>query len=125
MSEILIETKHPTNIKPDSWYEEYFKIENDYLLKHPEIQSKLYLLTTIKKIKEFDVMADRYQSHDNVSGFLQFEEKNNLATNKKLFVQYRKDLDSLELWKSIKDMDKIEDNSEEYCMLQTSFKINR
>lgn len=25
LSEILIETKNPTNLKPDSWYEEYVK----------------------------------------------------------------------------------------------------
>ena len=26
MSEILIGIKNPTNIKPDSWYEEYLKL---------------------------------------------------------------------------------------------------
>ena len=36
MSEILIQTKKPTNLKPDSWYEEYLEINNSYLLEHPE-----------------------------------------------------------------------------------------
>lgn len=121
MSEILIEIKNPTNIKPDSWYEEYFKLENDYLLRHPEAQSKIPLTT--RKIKKFDAMADRNQFNDHISGFLQFEEKNNLETNKKLLEEYKKDLESLKLWKSIKEIDKIDDDSEKYCILQTSFKI--
>lgn len=126
MSEFLIETKKPTNIKPDSWYEEYLENENSYLLKHPEEQIPL---TTIKEIKEFDVLADENQSHDHCSGFLQFKEKNNLETNKELLEEYKKDLESLKLWKSIKNMDKIDDkindNSGEYYLLQTSFKINK
>jgi len=123
MSEILIETENPTNMKPDSWYEEYLKIENDYLLKHPEAQSKIPL-TTIREIKEFDAIADKNQSHDFVSGFLQFEEKNNLETNKELLVQYKKDLKSLKLWNSINDINEIKEESWEYYLLQTYFKIN-
>lgn len=122
MSEILIEIKKPTNLKPDLWYEEYLEIENSYLLKHPEEQIPL---TTIKEIKKFDVMADKNQTHRDIDGFLQFDEKNNLEINKKLLLQYRKDLESLKLWKSIKDIDKIDDNSWEYYLLQTSFKINK
>ena len=89
MNEILIETKNPTNIKDNSWYEEYFKLENDYLLKHPEEQDPPIIT------REYDIMADKNQSHDPVGGFLQFEEKNNLETNKKLLVQYKNDLESL------------------------------
>ena len=40
-------------------------------------------------------------------------------------VQYRKDLESLKLWNSINDIDEIEDGSEEYCLQQTFFKINK
>ncbi len=93
-----------TNIKPNSWYEEYLKLENDYT-------------------KEFDIMANKNQSH-SYSGFLQFEEKNNLETNKKLLEKYKNDLESLKLWKSIKDIDII-DGSEEWCIIQTSFKIDK
>jgi len=117
-----IKTGNPSNIKPDSWYKEYFKIKNSYLLKYPEEQIPL---TTIKEIKGYDVMADKNQSHDHCSGFLQFEEKNNLETNKELLAQYKKELESLKLWKSIKDIDKIDDNSWEYYLLQTSFKIDK
>ena len=117
MSEI--KTKNPSNIKPDSWYEEYFKLENDYLLKHPEEQ---YPPIDIKK---YDIMADKNQSHNYCSGFLQFDEKNNLETNKELLVQYKKDLESLKLWKSIKNIDEIEDESKQYCMLQTYLKIDK
>lgn len=125
MSEIIVEKNKSTNIKPDRWYKGYLKIENDYLLKHPKIQSKSYPLMTIKEIKEYDVMADKNQSHDNVSGFLQFKENNNLSTNKILLVRYKKDLESLKLWKSIKDIEEIDNGSEKYSILQTSFKINK
>ena len=70
MSKILIETEKPTNLKPDSWYEEYLKIEDSYLLKHPKAKIPL---TTIEEIKNFDILAEKNQSHDWVSGFLQFE----------------------------------------------------
>lgn len=50
--------------------------------------------------------------------------ENNLV-NKELLIQYRKDLESLKLWKSIKDMEEIEDDSEEYCIKQTSIKIDK
>ena len=50
--------------------------------------------------------------------------ENNLV-NKELLVQYKTDLESLKLWKFIKDMDKIDKNSEEYCIKQTSFKIDK
>lgn len=119
MSEILIEIRKPTNIKYDSWYEEYFKLENDYILKHPEERFK-YTIDT----KEYDIMADKNQSHDHCSGFLQFKEKNNLETNKELLLQYKKDLESLKKWKPI-NIDKIEDDSMEYCMLQTHLKIDK
>ena len=124
MSEILIETKKPTNVKPNLWYNEYLEIENSYFLKHPEFQEQFPLITK-KEIKEFDVMADKNQSHMCGYGFDEFEEKNNLVKNKKLLVQYKKDLESLKLWKFIKDIDEIEDGSEQYCILQTSFKINK
>ena len=114
-----IKTENPSNIKPNSWYEEYFKLENDYLLKHPEEQDLPI------DIKKYDIMADKNQSHNYCSGFLQFDEKNNLETNKELLVQYKKDLESLKLWKSIKNIDEIEDDSEKYCMLQTYLKIDK
>ena len=124
MSENLVLTKNLTNLKPDSWYEEYLKIEYDYILKHPEAQSKIPLIT-ITQIKTLDILADKNQSHDNVSGFLQFEEKNNLEMNKKLLEEYKSDLESLEKWNFINDINEIEDESEEYCMLNTYFKINK
>ena len=120
MSEILIETKNPTNIKYDSWYEEYFKLENDYILKHPEEPFK-YTINT----KEYDIMADKNQTHREIDGFLQFEEKNNLEINKELLLQYKKDLESLKFWKTIKDTDEIENDSMEYCILQTHLKLDK
>lgn len=120
MSKSLIKTKNPTNLKPNSWHEEYFKLENDYILKHPE-EPLGYTIDT----KEYDIMADKNQSHDRCSGFLQFEEKNNLEINKELLVQYKKYLESLPLWKSIKDIEEIDNESEQYCILQTSLKINK
>ena len=69
-------------------------------------------------------MADKNQSH-SLSGFLQFDEKNNLEINKDLLIQYRKDLESLELWKSIKELKESDKDSELYCMKQTSLKIEK
>ena len=68
MSENLVLTKKPTNLKPDSWYEEYLEIDNSYLLKHPEEQIEEQIpLTTIEEIKKYDTMADKNHSHDQFS----------------------------------------------------------
>lgn len=85
MSEILIQTKKPTNLKPDSWYKGYLEINNSYLLEHPEEQIPLI---TIKEIKEFDVIAEKNQSHNCSSGFLQFEEKKKLETPQKYYCKF-------------------------------------
>ena len=123
MSKNTNKNEHITNVKPDSWYEEYLKIENSYLLKHPEAQSKIPLIT-IEEIKKYDSLANNNYSN-LVDGFRQFEKKNNLEMNKKLMVQYKKELESLKLWNPTNNIDELDDGSEEYCLLQTSFKINK
>jgi len=130
MSEHLFQTKKPTNLKPDSWYKEYFKIENSYLLKHPENQITYdpehgAPLKTIQEIKWYETMANKNQSHDYCSGFTDFDEKNNLEMNKELLVQYKKDLESLKRWKVIEEIGILDDNSSEYFMLQTHIKIDK
>ena len=72
MSKILIETEKPSNLKPDFWYEEYLEIDNNYLLKHPEEQIPL---TIIKEIKEFDVMADKNQTHTHTVVFYNLKKR--------------------------------------------------
>lgn len=46
-------------------------------------------------------------------------------TDKELLVQYRNDLESLKLWKSIKDINKTVYHSEEWSMVQTNLKIDK
>jgi len=46
-------------------------------------------------------------------------------TDKELLIQYRTDLESLKMWKSIKDINKVVKHSEEWCMVQTNLKINK
>ena len=40
-------------------------------------------------------------------------------------IEYRKDLESLKLWKSVKDLDESDKNSEIYCIKQTALKIDK
>ena len=49
----------------------------------------------------------------------------NKLLNNELLIQYKTDLESLELWKSVKDMDKSDKTSELYCIKQTSLKIEK
>jgi len=50
--------------------------------------------------------------------------ENNLV-NKELLIQYKTDLESLELWDSVKDLDESDKKSEIYCIKLTSLKINK
>ena len=49
----------------------------------------------------------------------------NKLLNKELLIQYKTDLESLPLWKSVKHIDKSDKRSEQYCMKLTSLKIKK
>lgn len=99
-----------TNLKPNSWYEKYLKVDS--------------YLDTIEELKQLDIMADNNKSADKISGFLQFEEKNNLGKNKKILKKYKSELGKLPLCQEINNPLDIESGAEQYCIQQTKLKIN-
>ncbi len=88
MSKILNQMEKPTNLKPSSWYRDYLRFESS--------------LNTIEELKQLDIMANDNQSY-SISGFLQFEDKNNLDANKQLLEYYRKELKILPLFQEIEN----------------------
>lgn len=49
----------------------------------------------------------------------------NILVNKDLLIQYKLDLESRKLWKSVKDLDKSDKTSELYCMTLTATNIEK
>ena len=86
METITLENKKPSNIKPDNWYDEYFKIMNLFSTGDGDE----YL--SIKELKKWDKQADdndflgrpRAPFDGELFFFTIKEEHNNLDMNKKI-----------------------------------------
>jgi len=123
MSEFLIETKNPTNVKPDSWYEEYLEIEDLIPCKIPEDAQVFYFFKEGElknKIIKEDIDGD-----NNIFRCKPFVNKNNLESNKELLEECRNDIQSLPIDINLEYIKNIDENSWEARIIESIFKLNK
>lgn len=123
MSKIVIEKNKPTNLKPDSWYEEYLEIEDLIPCKIPEDAQVFYFFKEGElknKIIKEDIDGD-----NNIFRYKTFVNNNNLESNKELIEECRKKIQSLPIDINLEDFENIDENSWEARIIESIFKINK
>ena len=107
MSKILVETKKPTNLKPDSWYNEFY---GDWLLNPPNS----YFNPTLKECIQIEINNDKFIDTNqfvedlkyDISGRKEFILQNNsIQKNTELLIKYEQNQLSCELEAEEKDLE--------------------